>query len=75
MKANILENHGPLCSLYKAHVKGDKGFSEGDFRSEGDSPAFSTRSRTACAAMNRPTGAAGAGVSSRSARTPGSIRC
>ena len=40
MKANILENHGPLCSLYKAHAKGDKGFSEGDFRSEGDSPAF-----------------------------------
>ena len=40
MKANILENHGPLCSLYKAHTKGDKGFSEGDFRSEGDSPAF-----------------------------------
>ena len=40
MKANILENHGPLCSLYKAHTKGDKGFNEGDFRSEGDSPAF-----------------------------------
>lgn len=40
MKANILENHGPLCSLYKAHVQGDEGFSEGDFRSEGDSPAF-----------------------------------
>jgi hypothetical protein len=40
MKAHILENHGPLCSLYKAHVKGDKGFNEGDFRSEGDSPAF-----------------------------------
>ncbi len=40
MKANILENHGPLCSLYKAHAKGEKGFSEGDFRSEGDSPAF-----------------------------------
>ena len=40
MKANILEDHGPLCSLYKAHAKGEKGFSEGDFRSEGDSPAF-----------------------------------
>lgn len=40
MKANILDDHGPLCSLYKAHVTGDKGFSEGDFRSEGDSPAF-----------------------------------
>ncbi|SMF65195.1 Protein of unknown function [Alteromonadaceae bacterium Bs31] len=33
MKANILENHGPLCSSYKAH-------DNGDFRSEGDSPAF-----------------------------------
>ncbi len=40
MKANILENHGPLCALYKAHKNGDKGFDEGDFRSEGDSPAF-----------------------------------
>jgi hypothetical protein len=40
MKPHILENHGPLCALYKAHVKGDKGFDEGDFRSEGDSPAF-----------------------------------
>lgn len=33
MKANILEQHGALCSLYKAH-------DNGDFRSEGDSPAF-----------------------------------
>ncbi len=33
MKANILDNHGPLCSLYKA-------MENGDFRSEGDSPAF-----------------------------------
>lgn len=33
MKANILEGHGPLCSLYKAH-------DNGDFRSEGDSPAY-----------------------------------
>ncbi len=41
MKENILNNHGPLCSLYKAHESGDKkGFAEGDFRSEGDSPAF-----------------------------------
>jgi len=40
MKAHILENHGPLCSLYKAHAKDGNGFSEGDFRSEGDSPAF-----------------------------------
>ena len=40
MKEHILENHGPLCSLYKAHKDGDKGFDDGDFRSEGDSPAF-----------------------------------
>ena len=33
MMENILENHGPLCSLYKA-------LENGDFRSEGDSPAF-----------------------------------
>jgi hypothetical protein len=46
MKSNILEGHGPLCSLYKAHVpgshglSGDTNFDPGDFRSEGDSPAF-----------------------------------
>jgi len=40
MKENILVNHGQLCSLYKAHKDGDKGFDDGDFRSEGDSPAF-----------------------------------
>ncbi|MBD5782502.1 DUF1593 domain-containing protein [Pelagicoccus sp. NFK12] len=46
MKANILEGHGALCSLYQAHVpgsyglKGDLDFTPGDFRSEGDSPAF-----------------------------------
>lgn len=48
MKANILEDHGPLCSLYEAYKGGNdkEGFiagdakSKGDFRSEGDSPAF-----------------------------------
>lgn len=40
MKENILQNHGALCSLYKAHKTGEEGFDEGDFRSEGDSPAF-----------------------------------
>jgi len=46
MKSNILENHGALCALYKAHVPGSHGLSKdtafvpGDFRSEGDSPAF-----------------------------------
>jgi hypothetical protein len=40
MKANILENHGPLCATYPAHKAGDKGYNDGDFRSEGDSPAF-----------------------------------
>ncbi|MBN2313615.1 MAG: DUF1593 domain-containing protein [Sedimentisphaerales bacterium] len=33
MKENILNNHGPLCSLYRAKENGD-------FRSEGDSPSF-----------------------------------
>jgi hypothetical protein len=33
MKKNILQGHGPLCTLYKAHE-------DGRFRSEGDSPAF-----------------------------------
>lgn len=46
MKAHLLEGHGPLTALYKAHVpgsyglKGDHDFTPGDFRSEGDSPAF-----------------------------------
>ncbi len=40
MKENILENHGPLCASYKAHTAGEAGFVEGDFRSEGDSPAY-----------------------------------
>lgn len=33
MKENILNGHGALCGYYKAHENGD-------FRSEGDSPAF-----------------------------------
>jgi hypothetical protein len=33
MNDHILDNHGPLCALYPAH-------DNGDFRSEGDSPAF-----------------------------------
>jgi hypothetical protein len=33
MKENILENHGQLCAIYAA-------LENGDFRSEGDSPAF-----------------------------------
>jgi len=33
MKENILQGHGPLCALYRAHE-------DGRFRSEGDSPAF-----------------------------------
>lgn len=46
MKQHILEDHGALASLYKAHVPGSHGlsgdtdFNDGDFRSEGDSPAF-----------------------------------
>ena len=45
MKANILDNHGPLVRFIKpspgSHgLSGDTNFKEGDFRSEGDSPAF-----------------------------------
>ncbi|MGB3800078.1 MAG: nucleoside hydrolase-like domain-containing protein [Lewinella sp.] len=46
MRENILNDHGPLCSLYAAHeagshgLSGDTDFEPGDFRSEGDSPAF-----------------------------------
>ncbi len=40
MKEHILQNHGPLCSLYKAHTGDREDFDDGDFRSEGDSPAF-----------------------------------
>ena len=46
MQENLLQNHGPLAALYKAHVPGSYGllgdtdFDTGDFRSEGDSPAF-----------------------------------
>jgi acetyl esterase/lipase len=40
MNANILKNHGPLCSLYAAHDGKKKDYQAGDFRSEGDTPAF-----------------------------------
>ncbi len=40
MRENLLLNHGPLTSLYPARKAGEPGFEEGDFRSEGDSPAF-----------------------------------
>jgi hypothetical protein len=54
MKQHILQNHGPLCTLYKAHVDGDKGFVEGDFRSEGDSPAFMHMIGTGLRSMENP---------------------
>lgn len=54
MKENILENHGPLCSLYKAHRGGDKGFVDGDFRSEGDSPAFMHQINTGLRNLESP---------------------
>jgi hypothetical protein len=54
MKENILENHGPLCSLYKAHNDGDKGFDDGDFRSEGDSPAFLHQIQTGLRNLESP---------------------
>jgi hypothetical protein len=54
MKENILNNHGPLCSLYKAHTKEDKDFEEGDFRSEGDSPAFMHAIETGLRNLEKP---------------------
>ena len=54
MKENILQNHGPLCSLYKAHKEGDKGFLDGDFRSEGDSPSFMHSIVTGLRSMESP---------------------
>lgn len=44
MKENIIENHGPLCAIYASHdkviEKDGLEYFVGDFRSEGDSPAF-----------------------------------
>lgn len=61
MKENILENHGPLCAIYAAHEEGneaktpgDKPFKEGDFRSEGDSPAFMHTIPTGLRSMESP---------------------
>ncbi len=60
MQANILENHGALCSLYQAHVEGSHGlsgdtdFEVGDFRSEGDSPAFLHTIPTGLRSMESP---------------------
>lgn len=54
MKENILEGHGPLLSMYPAHKSGDKGFEEGDFRSEGDSPAFLHTIPTGLRSMESP---------------------
>jgi hypothetical protein len=62
MKLNILEGHGPLCSLYEAYKGGDdkEGFiagpikSKGDFRSEGDSPAFIYTINTGLRSLESP---------------------
>jgi hypothetical protein len=60
MKANILEDHGALCALYKSHVPGSEGltgdasFNDGDFRSEGDSPAFLHMIPTGLRSMESP---------------------
>lgn len=60
MKSNILEGHGPLCSIYKAHIpgsyglKGDSSFIDRDFRSEGDSPAFLHTINTGLRNMESP---------------------
>ncbi len=60
MNKNILQNHGPLCAAYKAHVEGSYGlqgdydFTPGDFRSEGDSPAFLHMINTGLRNMESP---------------------
>lgn len=54
MKKNILEHKGPLCAMYKAHVNGDIGFDEGDFRSEGDSPSYFHHINTGLRNLNHP---------------------
>ena len=60
MKSHILEGHGSLCSIYKAHVpgshglSGDRNFDEGDFRSEGDSPSFIHNINTGLRNMESP---------------------
>jgi len=54
MKSNILQNHGSLCSLYKAHTGDKKGFDDGDFRSEGDSPSFLHNIETGLRNMEAP---------------------
>ncbi|MFW6256977.1 MAG: nucleoside hydrolase-like domain-containing protein [Bacillota bacterium] len=47
MNHNILQNHGPLLDLYKAH-------DNGRFRSEGDSPAFLHTIPTGLRSMEAP---------------------
>ena len=55
MNENILKGHGPLCAEYKAHVEGAKDeFDDGDFRSEGDSPAFLHNIQTGLRNMESP---------------------
>jgi hypothetical protein len=54
MRENILEDHGPLCSLYKAHTGDREGYYEDDFRSEGDSPAFLHTIVTGLRSMESP---------------------
>jgi len=54
MNANILKNHGPLCSLYAAHDGTKPGFQVGDFRSEGDSPAFLYNIQNGLRSMESP---------------------
>jgi hypothetical protein len=54
MKEHLINNHGPLCALYKAHVAGEKDFEEGDFRSEGDSPSFMHEIMTGLGDLEKP---------------------
>ena len=56
MKKHILKNHGPLCARYEAHRKGRRrSFNEGDFRSEGDSPAFMHQIEVGLRSLEHPS--------------------
>ena len=55
MREHILEGHGPLCARYEAHKKPRGRFVKGDFRSEGDSPAFMHQIRNGLGGIAHPS--------------------
>lgn len=56
MRQHILNGHGPLCARYEAHGGRSRGgFARGDFRSEGDSPAFMHQIDVGLRSLEHPT--------------------